>query len=485
MKKILILLLLFLLSADLLANNSQVEPRGSNYDLYSSRSSTADEDFIRYIEKNFAVTPDDIREIIANFHSEMRKGLSGQESSLQMIPSFTDVAIGKETGKFIALDLGGTNLRVLAVDLDGAKGIEISGVNRYVIEKKYMEGTGEELFNYIAECIDNFMKSNNISYEKKVDLAFTFSFAVDQTSIDSGKLISWSKGFEASGVEGKDVVALLNEALRRKGIKNIKVAALVNDTVGTLVAKSYEEQACDLGVILGTGTNACYREKINNIKKWKGLAPKSSNMIINMEWGDFDKISVTYYDREMDAGTINPKEHKFEKMISGMYLGEIFRLVLRDLIKRDIIFKDENAVNLFDKQWSLKSEFMSLAANDKSSNLGAIEVFLSEQGLKKSDLQSRILFKYISSLIARRSARLSAAAVSAVILWMDPELERKHIVGIDGAVYERYPDYKGIMESVFNELFGDKSKNIVCDYAKDGSGIGAAIIAAVVASEEG
>ena len=57
------------------------------------------------------------------------------------------------------------------------------------------------------------------------------------------------------------MVAMLNDALIRKKVTSVHVTALANDTVGTLVARSYEDPACDMAVIMGTGTNACYREE--------------------------------------------------------------------------------------------------------------------------------------------------------------------------------------------------------------------------------
>lgn len=47
------------------------------------------------------------------------------------------------------------------------------------------------------------------------------------------------------------------------------VAALLNDTVGTLMACAFKENSCNIGVILGTGTNACYLEKLSNCPKLK------------------------------------------------------------------------------------------------------------------------------------------------------------------------------------------------------------------------
>lgn len=36
-----------------------------------------------------------------------------------------------------------------------------------------------------------------------------------------------------------------------------RVLAILNDTVGVLSASCYYDQATEMGIILGTGTNAC------------------------------------------------------------------------------------------------------------------------------------------------------------------------------------------------------------------------------------
>ena len=69
---------------------------------------------------------------------------------------------------------------------------------------------------------------------------------------------------------------------------NVNVAALVNDTVGTLVAHVIEAPDTVLGVILGTGCNACYVEDIANVTKWDDAPAGKDKVIINMEWGAFD-----------------------------------------------------------------------------------------------------------------------------------------------------------------------------------------------------
>jgi hexokinase len=76
-----------------------------------------------YIEQ-YTVSTSALREIIQNFHNEMTKGLekdsaNGGTSSLKMLPSFVTKPNRNEKGTFFALDLGGTNFRVLRLQLLG------------------------------------------------------------------------------------------------------------------------------------------------------------------------------------------------------------------------------------------------------------------------------------------------------------------------------------------------------------------------------
>jgi hypothetical protein len=61
----------------------------------------------------------------------------------------------------------------------------------------------QELFDFIAARLSNFVakEGGNFRLEKgrKREIGFTFSFPVKQTSIDSGILIKWTKGFAVSG----------------------------------------------------------------------------------------------------------------------------------------------------------------------------------------------------------------------------------------------------------------------------------------------
>ena len=99
--------------------------------------------YLSHLESIFSVTLHDARSIFGHFHQEMHSGLAGEKSSLKMIPSFVGRPRGTEKGNFLTLDLGGTNIRVLAVVLDGKVNASLAAVSRFVIPHEAMGGAGE------------------------------------------------------------------------------------------------------------------------------------------------------------------------------------------------------------------------------------------------------------------------------------------------------------------------------------------------------
>ena len=419
------------------------------------------------IKNSFSLPLSEIKKIIKDFHSEMCRGISGKKSSLKMISTYVNKPTGKERGKFLALDLGGTNFRILEIELKGDGKILPGKEKKFVLAKHHISGEGRKLFDFISGCIKKFCSEQGIKTYEQRKIGFTFSFPVRQTGIAKGVLLHWTKDFSASGVVGQDVVRLMNEALIRNGLRNIKIAALVNDTVGTLAAAAYQDQDCDVGVIIGTGTNACYQGKVKRL-------------IINIEWGGFNKLRRTYYDELLDKSSNNSGQQMLEKMVSGMYLGEIARLAIQDLIKKQRIFKGQR--NGFNLAKSFKSEHLSEVETDNSVNLSGINIILKKMGLKSSTLQERKTIKVICHAVSERGARISAAVLAAVITKIDPALCRRHTVAVDGSVYAKHPGFANHMKSALREIFGKRTGRLNLVLAKDGSGIGGAIIASLAAS---
>jgi hexokinase len=135
-----------------------------------------------------------------------------------MFPTFVrDVSNGKEEGKYLALDLGGTNFRVLLIELHGDQFLMDNEI--FSLPQEVMLGSGEELFDHIAQCLASFMEQRNVK-QYKLPLGFTFSFPCIQEELTKARLVAWTKGFNCAGVVGEDVVQLLRNAINRRGVRN-------------------------------------------------------------------------------------------------------------------------------------------------------------------------------------------------------------------------------------------------------------------------
>lgn len=430
---------------------------------------------LQAIENSFTLSASDMRRIAKDFRSEMEKGLVGKKSSLKMIPAYVTRPTGDEKGKYFALDLGGTNFRVIELTLRGGGRTTAPRVMRFTLKKSDITGSGEKLFDLLAASLKKFLKRYGMSLKEPLKLGFTFSFPVRQAGPSSGRLVRWTKGFRAAGVVGKDIVMLLNGALDRQSLPNIKVAAMINDTVGTLAAASYSDPDCDVGVIIGTGTNACYTEKLSNIAKWKGGGRQE--MIINTEWGNFNKLRQNVYDRRLEKLFDNPGEQRLEKMVSGMYLGELSRLVLSELAGRGEIFGGKH-LKAFGKKGAFGTEAMSAIAGDYSKGLGKTGLRLKELGIPDSSSFDRRIVRGICRLIAGRAAGICASCLAAIIAKIDPELSKAHTIAIDGSVYEKFPGFAKNLNGALRNILPRRSLRLKTVLVKDGSGKGAAIIAA-------
>ncbi|VFQ81928.1 unnamed protein product [Cuscuta campestris] len=443
------------------------------------------------LEKDCATPLPVLRRVANAMAADVRSGLAVDGGSdLKMILSYVDtLPTGNEKGMFYALDLGGTNFRVLRVQLGGKEERVVSTeFEQLSIPQELMFGTSEELFNFIASALAKFAQEGEKCHMppgRTREIGFTFSFPVRQTSVKSGILINWTKGFAVSGTVGKDVVACLNEAMERLGL-DMQVSALVNDTVATLAGARYWDDDVLVAIILGTRTNACYVERTNAIPKLSDHHHSSSGlMVVNTEWGAFSSgLPLTEFDREMDADSINPGEQIFEKTISGMYLGEIVRRVLVKMSKSSGLFGDSVAEKLF-TPFVLGTPDICAMQQDTSRDLESVGSILYKLTGVKSDPSARKIVVGICDAIARRGGRLAGAGIVGILQKMEEDEKgsvfgrKRAVVAMDGGLYENYPQYRDYLQEAVTELLGEEmSKNVVIEHSKDGSGIGAALLAA-------
>ena len=396
---------------------------------------------------------------------------------------------GYETGTYLALDMGGTNLRVCEITLPEEKGEFEIIQSKYRMPEELKTGTADELWNYIADCLQQFIEYHHADEElDQLPLGFTFSYPATQEYIDHGVLQRWTKGFDIDGVEGHDVVPPFEEALKARGVP-IKLTALVNDTTGTMIASAYTDTDMKIGCIFGTGCNAAYMEDVGSIPKLAHMnLDPSLPMAINCEWGAFDNehkvLPRTPYDIIIDKESPRPGQQAFEKMIAGLYLGEIFRLVLLDLHQNpDCQIFEAQDIGKLKKPYSLDAGFLSAIEEDPFENLSETQdLFHNKLGIacNKPELE---LIRRLAELIGTRAARLSACGVAAIC--KKKNWSTCH-VGADGSVFNKYPHFKVRGAQALKEILdwpANKGKGkgdpIEILPAEDGSGVGAALIAAL------
>ena len=108
------------------------------------------EDFIRDLMLN----NDHIHVLEQKMRDAIKMGLTKEgheDSSVKCFPTFVrELPNGKENGKFLSLDLGGTNFRVIFMELTAQKEFMMDS-KIYAIPHSIMIGPGVGLFDHIAE----------------------------------------------------------------------------------------------------------------------------------------------------------------------------------------------------------------------------------------------------------------------------------------------------------------------------------------------
>lgn len=443
-----------------------------------------------------------LRQVVDAMVVEMHAGLASEGGSkLKMLLTYVhNLPTGTEKGTYYALDLGGTNFRVLRVKL-GSQRSEIveHDVDRQPIPQHLMTSTSEELFDFIATSLKDFVeREENVSepsLQETRDLGFTFSFPVKQISSSSGTLIKWTKGFSIQDMVGQDVSQCLQQAMSRKGL-NMRVAALINDTVGTLALGHYHDEDTVAAVIFGTGTNACYLERADAIIKCQSLLSTSGGMVVNMEWGNFwsSHLPRTSYDVDLDGESPNPNDQGFEKMISGMYLGEIVRRVILRMSQESDVFGPVSSK--LHVPFILRTPMIAAMHEDDSPNLTEVASILRDTlEIPDVPLNGRRLIVKVCDVVTRRAARLAAAGIVGILKKIGRDGNggvasvkgkvgsvnkiRKTVVAVEGGLYTNYTMFREYLNEAVGEILGESvAENVVIKVADDGSGIGAALLAA-------
>nr|CAD1840023.1 unnamed protein product [Ananas comosus var. bracteatus] len=181
-------------------------------------------------------------------------------------------------------------------------------------------------------------------------------------------------------------------------------------------------------------------------------------MVVNMEWGNFwsSHLPRTSYDIALDEESPNRNDQArailsgFEKMISGMYLGEVVRRVLQKMAQESDLFVMLLKIYL--------TPIMAAMHEDDSPDLERVRQIM-EQNFQMPHVPLKT-----RRLIIRRKIEKQIAE--------DVRRDR-------GGLYTGYSNFRDYLNEAVVEILGEEvARNVILRVSEDGSGIGAALLAA-------
>ena len=140
-------------------------------------------------------------------------------------------------------------------------------------------------------------------------------------------------------------------------------------------------------------------------------------MVVNTEWGSFDNalkvLPQTPYDKALDEVTVNPGIQMFEKLVSGMFLGEILRQAMLHLIEKANLFthhssreSDIGTTTNVDrdsplyKPWGVDTALLSIIEADQSEGLrGTRQSLDKDLGISGASVEDAQAIKLIAHAI--------------------------------------------------------------------------------------
>ncbi len=284
-------------------------------------------------ENIFDLTNEELKKIANALQEKIEDGLKKDGMEISDIPTHIHPKEDINDGKILALDWGGTNFRASVVEFKNGKPSIIEVKKKPLSAKETAGFKRDDLFREMGALISELQTLD----ETVTQIGYCFSYPAASRLNGDAILLRWTKGINIPDMIEQPVGELLLKYLNsHKDIDpeftNIKV---VNDTVACLFA-GLSEPGFDsyMGLIVGTGTNMASLMPLNKIEK---LGSKDESLIpVNLESGNFNPPHLTVIDGLVDAMSNNKGAQRFEKAISGGYLGELFKTVFSDIkIKYD------------------------------------------------------------------------------------------------------------------------------------------------------
>lgn len=294
-------------------------------------------------ENFFELSISQLKEVAEKLKSRIEQGLAVPNQEVLCIPTYINPRKDPQNEKVLVLDLGGTNFRAAIIRFENGapsvhpkEGIDVIKKAKFdELMKRPAENAAcrEDLYKEITDLVGT-LDLTGIKH-----IGYCFSYPCDNTPDGDAVLLRWTKGVTVKGMVcdpaqatkndyiGYSLMKYLNDHIPSAEFETVKV---INDTVAALFSGLTDTEAnAHIGLIVGTGTNMATffpEDKISKLKSDKtGLIP------VNLESGNFYPPHLNVLDDKIDKYSGSPGAQRFEKAISGMYLGRM----LEYLFSRD------------------------------------------------------------------------------------------------------------------------------------------------------
>ncbi|KAL5094951.1 hypothetical protein Trisim1_003560 [Trichoderma cf. simile WF8] len=399
-------------------------------------------------------------------------------SSDQFIPTpllKQNMSTGHQKGKCLAVDIGGTNLRVGIIEfLDTSNEGDGDGVTESVkdvpnrsrlhksfekswyIDEDLKKEHPQKIFNWIGSCIIDVMsheESGPEGYDEEfLPVGITFSFPMIQESLQEAKIMALSKGFTLATdmdlghllIQGYETHRLKLGDQQEIKLPDLKIAAIVNDAVATFITANYNAQSTcgkpvPMSFICATGTNATVTMPLSSFGSFKlprhmdrrELSSKSTEFIINTEWemkgasGPLQSY-ITKWDLLLDKDLPIPGQQPYDYMTAGRYLGELARLMAVDFFTGQWHISELDLPLRLRQRNSLATAFIgtlgepttSGSRDEKDPIVAMCETELpsTPNSKWKWDYESANALREISIRVRKRATMLTGSAIIAMLL---------------------------------------------------------------------
>ncbi|QMW28818.1 hexokinase family protein [Aspergillus flavus] len=372
----------------------------------------------------------------------------------------TRLPTGLETGRYLAVYVGLSYLRVAFIDLLGdQQRVRRTLEKAWPIEEHLRRDRAPDLFTFIGDCIADVVRDSLNSPSEEVPRELTtgisFCFPIRQKCLNEAILMPTGKGFALKtdlnlhqalldGYErhtwspGEDEQRMPVKRRKLFNLPKLRIAAMTNDTSSTLCSLAYTIHSFPntravMGFIVGAGSNATVPIKIADLHERKiqhirEKDPSAQEALVSTEWTlssasapIFELNLRTKWDTELDKHCQRPGFQPLELMVGGRYVGELVRLIAFDWFHGVLgIPRSALPANLV-AEYSLSTDFLSLkvACNQSDERL-AMELSHELPPPSMSDWRwtpdsSRDL-RVIASYVQDRATSLVAAVIVGLLV---------------------------------------------------------------------